>query len=744
MKSQKNFPTSKFFKKLFFTNVSLFVIPIIIGVIIFNISSKTIEKQTLDSHISILEQTKNIIDGNLREIESIATQTISNPDILKLSSIQDPFRLTNICNILDTQKSYYNFKSTNDFLIDYFVVYKNSHLILSPTLIDTLDRFYINYIEYPHMSYEEFTELVLETFHVQSYLPMKNLKIRHMSYDVVAYMRSFPYSTDRTKIVTIFFIDAAKFKKFLSGIDTSQGGGVYIIDSEQNIISSVGSVDFNELEEVLTDSYIMEKSTYIEQRNINNQDMLVSCTTSELNDWKYISIIPTNIVMKNLNRLKFSSYLIIVLLQVLGLIAAYISASRSAAPVKLLINDHSALEEAMKRQLPLLKSSFLDNLLKGEFYNHKEMYEQAKILEIDIYGKYYSVAILQLANSPHNIDQNAIIRLNKEQLIIIDLLKSITRSASIYFHSSDHDKIALLFIHKTESFKDFEVYIEEYVDKYDQVLKKNGYDNITWSIGAIYDNPLDISRSYAETLELLSYYNIQGFSSDIMYHSDLPKTADFYYFPGDIQRRLINYTKSGDFENTKQLLNDIYIENLFKRQISTYMTKALINDLWCNLFKLLEQNPFNDQAFIDNIQKLAIEQEHINLTDRLEICMDTYYNVSKKFYAHKNSHNIALIDQILDFIQNNYHDMDLSLTLIADKFSISDVYLSAFFKEQTGENFYTYLQELRIQKAKELLMQTDMPVSEIVNTIGYSSYNTFAKAFKRIVGMSATDYRTQQ
>ncbi|NMA95677.1 MAG: helix-turn-helix transcriptional regulator, partial [Clostridiales bacterium] len=397
----------------------------------------------------------------------------------------------------------------------------------------------------------------------------------------------------------------------------------------------------------------------------------------------------------------------------------------------------------LQKQIPIFKSAFFDKILKGELNSVREIYEQSKLLNVSLDGQLFNISLLQLETSSQDLGQDTISMLNKKRLIIIDLFKSKTGSDRVYFHNIDHNKIALLIIHNMRDLLDFKIYISEYIDILNNTLNDNHYRNVIWSIGGIYESPIDISRSYAEAIELLNYKKIQR-NDDILYYTDMPQTSEFYYFPDDIQRRLSNYTKSGESEYAKELLNEIYVENLFKRQISPFMASALINDLWCTLFRLLDQDPFDDPEFINKIQELAVQQEGMNLNDRFETCIDTYYNVIGKFHSHKNSHNTRLVEQILKFINENYHDMDLSLTLLADEFNISDVYLSTFFKEQTGENFYTYLQELRIQNAKDLLKQTDMPVAEIVSTIGYSSYNTFAKAFKRIVGMTATDYRTQQ
>jgi len=70
-------------------------------------------------------------------------------------------------------------------------------------------------------------------------------------------------------------------------------------------------------------------------------------------------------------------------------------------------------------------------------------------------------------------------------------------------------------------------------------------------------------------------------------------------------------------------------------------------------------------------------------------------------------------------------------------------YLSYFFKEQTGENFIDYLNKVRIEKAKELLKDSSMSLSEIASQVGYSNAGYFNRIFKKIVGITPGQYRNR-
>jgi YesN/AraC family two-component response regulator len=115
--------------------------------------------------------------------------------------------------------------------------------------------------------------------------------------------------------------------------------------------------------------------------------------------------------------------------------------------------------------------------------------------------------------------------------------------------------------------------------------------------------------------------------------------------------------------------------------------------------------------------------------------------VCKTVSSQRNAKQQRWFQDILSFIDTNYSDMGLSLAMLADRFSVSETYLSKYFKEKTGINFFDYLESRRIEQSKLLLLQTHLPVGEIALSVGYSSANTFGRAFKRTVGVSAMAFR---
>lgn len=97
------------------------------------------------------------------------------------------------------------------------------------------------------------------------------------------------------------------------------------------------------------------------------------------------------------------------------------------------------------------------------------------------------------------------------------------------------------------------------------------------------------------------------------------------------------------------------------------------------------------------------------------------------------------IRQMLDFIHRHYSE-DLKLSTLAGLLNYSTPYLGQLFRNKTGEYFNTYLDKVRISKAKELLDQ-GMKVYEVAEHVGYGSVNYFFSKFKKYEGRSPSDYK---
>ncbi len=99
--------------------------------------------------------------------------------------------------------------------------------------------------------------------------------------------------------------------------------------------------------------------------------------------------------------------------------------------------------------------------------------------------------------------------------------------------------------------------------------------------------------------------------------------------------------------------------------------------------------------------------------------------------------------QIRQMIEEQYTSPDFSISNIADSFDVSVAYVSYLFKNETGENVSDYVWNLRLEKAKDLLLTTDMSVDNISVSVGYVSTSSFRRKFKQDTGLTPSQFRTK-
>lgn len=103
----------------------------------------------------------------------------------------------------------------------------------------------------------------------------------------------------------------------------------------------------------------------------------------------------------------------------------------------------------------------------------------------------------------------------------------------------------------------------------------------------------------------------------------------------------------------------------------------------------------------------------------------------------------GLIGNVMEYLEENYMDMEMGLGKVADQFHVNASYLSRMFKQQSGVNFSEYLFELRMKKAMRKLEQADeeLMIYNLAEMVGFSDADYFGRCFRKYTGMSFSQYK---
>jgi AraC-like DNA-binding protein len=135
-------------------------------------------------------------------------------------------------------------------------------------------------------------------------------------------------------------------------------------------------------------------------------------------------------------------------------------------------------------------------------------------------------------------------------------------------------------------------------------------------------------------------------------------------------------------------------------------------------------------------------RQHESIVKLLTIFAEHLSMVSNQIVVREQNAEPPVIARAKQYIQEHQTE-ELSLGQVASAVHTSKFYFCKMFKKTTGINFTDYLSRVRTERAKTLLLNPNLRVSEIAYEVGFQSLTHFNRIFKRILGQSPTDYREQ-
>ena len=179
-----------------------------------------------------------------------------------------------------------------------------------------------------------------------------------------------------------------------------------------------------------------------------------------------------------------------------------------------------------------------------------------------------------------------------------------------------------------------------------------------------------------------------------------------------------------------------------KETIFAADVKMVIARLVNSLNKYIEKNVLMYQPVI-----LDAYLKQLSIIDSVYELNETFHTLLKNAVVGLNK-NAAFtctpeMKKILNYITENLRE-EISLDTIAAFVNMNSSYFSRYFKSKTGGNFIDFLTSMRIEKAKELLAETDLSIEEISAMVGHVNKAYFTKVFKKVTGVNPGEFRRKR
>lgn len=190
------------------------------------------------------------------------------------------------------------------------------------------------------------------------------------------------------------------------------------------------------------------------------------------------------------------------------------------------------------------------------------------------------------------------------------------------------------------------------------------------------------------------------------------------------------------------------VESIFDSRLLTQCSISNIKEITTKIYDEIINYFYNYlPAKMFNSEKYEVLQSLFNFK-----CMDEYLSILKEFVCEISDIINSLkdiltikdeIEEAIKYINENYYK-DINMAMVANYISLNYYYFSTLFKERVGMSFLDYLNKVRIQRAKELLLSTNLKIWEIAQKVGYKNPKHFTRIFKELTGLSPNEYRDAQ
>lgn len=402
---------------------------------------------------------------------------------------------------------------------------------------------------------------------------------------------------------------------------------------------------------------------------------------------------------------------------------------QSLINVKNLLDQENLNDKYVNHYKLRAKNVILQELLTGTASEDSSTLTLADIKQLNLDADYYQVVIYEnfnrkIADSAYNF---------------ADLLK-ITNKGNQTFEYIKLAQLDVVLLKGDFALKKFQDFITHYEKNPPQ--KGSPLDSLFIAYGKPINLFSDIHLSYQDALLLINrrFFCIQG--QHTLGFEELPNMyiKARTLTPESMRDYAAQLTDHLQTFNRKKVAETLFSLNEYLYNVKDNIAeiKLFLVDLYLQIKEKLNHIynkiaiPFpTNSAIIDLIEKKYYLYEIIRyFSEQFEMIMN----------ATGNSSRDSILDDIIYYIDHNYQN-NIKLESIAPLFGYNSAYLGKIFSKTVGVNFNSYVDYIRINHSKELLLENKLKVYEISEVIGYKNVDYFHKKFKKYVGVSPAEFR---
>lgn len=769
----------------FFTYFIVLFIPLLLCCNYYVRMLSVISEDDIRARKTELLHSAELVDDFIEELTYLADMLVGLPDVNIFRFKENVLEYPNTHEVISLRDKLFNPTQINQSIFAFFLFFDRSQVVINDQIAYDYEDFYDLYLRRDADGSYGAWETYLSDEMEKGVNAMEPYWYKgEGGLELLAYSRPLPnngYSAS-SGVVRIFFK-----RSVLEDLMSAAGEAKlqYILDSFGNVIYYTHADIFEE-EKLTIEDFIQKventRKKEIEEDKGQEHEVIagmwegpvklagrnyVALRYSAPSGYSYCTLLPET----QLNARKMANMLtltiFILLAAAVGLFLCWHMSVRSATPLNQLMKQasrlterdqehnsvfvklsdifqylagvNSDLVEMMEEQKPYIRNAFVNRLLFGNPLSREEEDLLANRMDFDRNGMVFCVLIFRIITLD-SVEEKSVDLLSTCLLSLMEMIKK-EFPGSLYAATGE-DQVSLIMRVPHKNRDSIESLVEEKLLRIREELPANIAERIFVYGGNVVEEMEDVYESYHNAAFAFMNEKERTESQVIWFRKNNKKmVAVFPYF--ELSVKLTRLVTSGDEQGLHDALKEIMTQYILESNLPAWLQQILLNELQAILFHILVRLELEEQEYQKYFSEL--EKEHrIPLIEQITSTLGLYRSLCALVNEKKTKEAGKMMPAILAFLDANYGDSDLSLTMVADTFRISVPYLSSLFKASAGVNFSNYVEDVRIEKAKGFLKNTSMSVGEIAVATGYSSTNSFSRAFRRVTGDSASEYRKNQ
>lgn len=743
------------FYRYIISYVTILLLPVIImGAIIYSYFIGVFEEDILANNMNNLNKTKDIVDIQLIELKNICDQIHLDYNLNPFNFNSEPLKA------VTTIKELNKYKLTNSFFLDMALYYRGEDYLYTSTSSVKIDLFTKNIYKFENWDtetfYKDINNLILPAIR-----PSEEVKIFNGSQSFTNRFVTFiyPLSYDgfhATKTV-LFLVPENSFSKLIKSSVENYGGNTIILDNKNNLITALSNEEYL-YSETFMQLLASPENTSSQNIELNNKKYLFAFSLSEATGWKYVTLVPTDSVFSEITSAKLILlFTLLVILLIGGTIIVFLMNMNykpihylsqlsekvlniGKQPKDELETVRSAIEYLNTRNTQLnvelhsneyaIKEYLLFQLLNGNISTVEELNSKGATIGLKFTKPAFRIIIFYIKNLK---------RLQKfDSINITKMIESNLSDKTEGFvrDNSDNDQFALILSTDKIEYSD----LEDMLIIIHTALKDKLGLAVTIGIGNAYESMSSIPKSYMEASTAVDYRLVKGIDRLIYFNEIITVKSKIDVAIGHAPEKLKMFIKQGNIEQIENLLTNI-LSYLKHNSISIFSARIICFDIINTVIKTVNEFCKDNLIPIIEYPDVFLLSEFETVDDLAVIVRKLSDDICKYLKESKESSPASTIDLMVVYLKNNYTDCDFSIQQMADHFNLALPNLSSFFKENTGHNILDYVTNLKIEKAKNLLVSSSIPLKDVGMEVGYYNVTSFIRRFKQVTGETPGEYR---